>query len=74
MIFDDLATKGIRIAIYPKYENKQWYWIAGIYVGDKYKGIWIDSNNGLPYAAYNSYNDAYKATIKFIKNHAKKDN
>ena len=62
---NELESKGFRICINPTMLNNKWYWISGVYVNNDRKAIWVDSNNGLPKAAYNSYEDALSAAINY---------
>lgn len=62
---DELEAKGIRVCISPQYWYGEWYWYAGIYVGNERKIVWINSDNGLPDAAYSKYKDAFDAIIAY---------
>lgn len=66
-----LEKIGIRVSIHPQKLSSGWCWVAGIYVNDDTKAIWIDSSNGLPKAAYKSYSDAYNAVIDYCENSKK---
>lgn len=67
-IIEKLEVLGFRVCIYPVYyQNKNWYWRAGVYIGNNTHGTWIDSDNGLPHATYVSYKEALKAIVDFVK-------
>lgn len=65
----EYEKKGFRIGIRPQRMNGAWYWIAGVNVGDVDKANWVDSNNGLPWAAYATYEEALDAAIKYCDNY-----
>ena len=64
---NELERKGIRVCISPQCWYGKWNWYAGIYVGNDRRAIWIDSDNGLPKAAYETYEDAFNAIINYCK-------
>lgn len=64
--------KGFRICIIPQQFNKQWLWTAGVYIDNETKANWVDSQNGLPKAAYQTYADAFAAADDFCNNYKNK--
>lgn len=66
---EELEQKGFRISIFPQRNYGQWHWSGGVYVGDSNKAEWVDTNNGLPRANYNSYREAFEAVVKYCENY-----
>lgn len=61
----ELEKKGYRVNIFPQMSEGNWFWTAGVYVGDNKRAIWIDSKNNLPFAMYMTYEDAFNAVIDY---------
>lgn len=66
-------SKGFRPAIYPQLNKDKWLWVAGVYVGMSNRANWADSDNGLPRACYNTYQEAFNAITNYIKNYKPKN-
>lgn len=60
--------KGFRICIIPQQFNRKWYWVAGVYINDETKAYWVDTDNGLPKAAYLTYAEAFAAADNYCNN------
>lgn len=71
-MIEELEQKGFRICIVPQKWNKNWYWVSGVYIGDNIKAHWVDSNNGLPKAAYITYKEALDAAINYCTEYGSK--
>lgn len=65
----ELESKGFRVSIFPQRNYGEWLWSAGVYVGNCTKAEWVDTNNGLPRACYNSYIEALESVIKYCENY-----
>ena len=61
----DLEKKGFRINIFPQLSGGNWYWTAGVCIGDNKRAVWIDSKNNLAFAMYLTYEDAFNAVINY---------
>lgn len=72
MIIEDLEAQGYRVCVHPIRWSSKWYWTAGVYIGDNSKGTWIDSNNGLPRACYNTYREALDTVVKYCEEESNK--
>lgn len=69
----ELEKKGFRIAIFPLMVKKEWYWIAGVYVGNESKAEWVDQKiEGTPKAGYLDYEEALTAAIDYCENYNNK--
>ena len=68
-IVEKWESKGFRFCLYPQKDGSNWYWTAGVYIGDERKAEWVDCNNGLPRAAYPSYKEAFKALVDYCENY-----
>lgn len=62
---EEFEKKGFRIGIFPQKINGKWLWTAGVYIGEETKANWVDSDNGLPRAGYNSYREAFDAVVNY---------
>lgn len=67
MTIDEYASKGFRIGIRPQKFGSNWYWVLGVNVGDSDRADWVDENNGLPWACYNTYEEAFNKAVDYIE-------
>lgn len=70
-MIDSLAEKGFRICINPQQFNGKWYWVAGVYIDNMNRAVWLDDNNGLPRAAYNTHAEALEVALDYCNNYKK---
>lgn len=71
-VIKELESKGFRISIFPQMQNGSWFWTAGVYIGNDKTAIWVDSNNGLPRAAYTTYEEAFNKVVDYCNNYKPK--
>ena len=66
---EEYEKKGFRIGIRPQKMYGKWYWVAGVNVGNNDRADWVDENNGLPLACYESYTEALNKAMRYCDNY-----
>lgn len=67
-VIEELEKKGFRVSVYPRCDRGEWYWAAGVYIGENTKAHWVNSENGLPHACYSGYREALEAVVNYCNN------
>ena len=64
-----LASKGLRIGVFPIISGHKHEWVASVRVGESSKLTWIEGEEGCQMSAFSTPEAAYKAIIDYSNNY-----